>query len=327
MKASSISIALCTYNGGKHLREQLESIAVQTRQPTELIVCDDRSIDETVEVVELFGKSAPFPVRIFRNERRLGFCKNFEKAIGLSEGDQIALSDQDDIWFPKKLEKLSRVLDQNSYADYVVSDATLIDEEGRVLPSTRWRRASIEFLGNTSELFPIEISTLIRQNIVSGSAMMIRSSLKPTVLPISELWCHDYWIAMLVALLGRRGLGIKESLMKYRLHGSQAIGLPPTWKNTLSVLKSTPKDLWAREAEMFRALRETIRNRPDLSCACTEDHARLLDQKIAHLINRDSIHSCGRPKRVNVVLKDVLKGRYKAFSYSWKSALRDLLFS
>src|SRR5882762_9087557 len=98
-----ISIAMCTYNGARYLREQLDSIAAQTRPPSELIVCDDNSLDETREIVAGFAASAPFPVRLGVNEQNLGSIRNFERAIKLCEGDLIALSDQDDVWLPEKL--------------------------------------------------------------------------------------------------------------------------------------------------------------------------------------------------------------------------------
>ncbi len=100
-----ISVALCTYNGERFLPQQLASMAKQTRLPDELVVCDDRSTDRTMALVREFAASSPYPVRIFENEHNLGFAANFERAIRLCEGDLIALSDQDDIWYPIRLER------------------------------------------------------------------------------------------------------------------------------------------------------------------------------------------------------------------------------
>ena len=79
----SISVALCTYNGSAFLDAQLESIARQRLAPDELVVCDDGSTDATLAILEGFSEVAPFAVRIHTNERRLGYVKNFEKAISL----------------------------------------------------------------------------------------------------------------------------------------------------------------------------------------------------------------------------------------------------
>src|SRR6266704_3029265 len=110
MSKFQISIALCTYNGARFLPEQLESIAAQTRLPDEMVVCDDRSADETTDIIRTFAKNALFPVRLEINEQKLGSTKNFEKAIRLCHGEIIAPADQDDVWNPQKLSKLWRAL-------------------------------------------------------------------------------------------------------------------------------------------------------------------------------------------------------------------------
>src|ERR687894_3003245 len=99
------SVAMCTYNGARFVAEQLASVAAQTRPPDELVVCDDGSTDETCRLVEEFAARAPFPVRLFVNERNLGSTRNFGRAVALCEGDLVALSDQDDVWHPEKLER------------------------------------------------------------------------------------------------------------------------------------------------------------------------------------------------------------------------------
>src|SRR5882757_11091931 len=101
----TISIAMATYNGGKYIRQQLDSFAAQTMLPSELIVTDDGSSDNTLEIIAEFVATAPFPVRVERNEKNLGYRANFMKAASLCKGDLISFSDQDDIWLPQKLEK------------------------------------------------------------------------------------------------------------------------------------------------------------------------------------------------------------------------------
>ena len=93
---------MATYNGGKYLREQLDSILTQTITDWELVVCDDCSKDSTVEILTSYQEQDD-RIKIFVNEKNLGFKKNFEKAIGLCSGDYIALADQDDIWHENHL--------------------------------------------------------------------------------------------------------------------------------------------------------------------------------------------------------------------------------
>ena len=98
-----VSIVMATYNGAEYLGEQLESFVNQKRSPEELVVCDDSSTDKTYKILEEFKRSAPFDVVLVKNEHRLGFTKNFEKALANCSGDIIFFSDQDDKWFPSKV--------------------------------------------------------------------------------------------------------------------------------------------------------------------------------------------------------------------------------
>ncbi|MGI4744834.1 MAG: glycosyltransferase, partial [Janthinobacterium lividum] len=90
MTAPSISIAMATYNGARYLRQQLDSLARQTYLPAELVVTDDMSTDGTEAVVMEFAATAPFPVRFFRNEQRLGYRHNFTRAVSYCTSDLIA---------------------------------------------------------------------------------------------------------------------------------------------------------------------------------------------------------------------------------------------
>ena len=119
----SISIALCTYNGERFLRKQLDSYIQQTRLPDELVICDDGSKDRTLEILEEFAAKAPFSVRIYQNVQNLGWSKNFEKAINLCTGDLIALSDQDDEWLSHKLAKIEGFFVRGANTGYVLHNS------------------------------------------------------------------------------------------------------------------------------------------------------------------------------------------------------------
>src|SRR5262249_15697678 len=101
--ATSVSIAMATYNGERYTRGQRESFAAQTHAPAELVVTDDTSTDNTVAIVEAFAKTVTFPVRLYRNEMRLGYRANFMHAASLCRSELIAFCDQDDYWYPKKI--------------------------------------------------------------------------------------------------------------------------------------------------------------------------------------------------------------------------------
>ena len=104
----SLSVVMCTYNGAsRHLAEQLDSIFSQTLLPAELIVQDDGSTDNTMDLLHSYAAKTPegMEMRIFRNEKQMGINANFFSAMRRAKGDLIAVSDQDDIWMPTKLEE------------------------------------------------------------------------------------------------------------------------------------------------------------------------------------------------------------------------------
>jgi len=123
-----ISIAMATYNGEKHLREQLASIASQTYLPLELVVCDDGSTDETLSILHEFSTVAPFECRIFRNEKTLGFAENFLRSASHCKGNWIAFCDQDDVWLPTKLEDAYKEIINNSGLYLVLQNAYICDD-------------------------------------------------------------------------------------------------------------------------------------------------------------------------------------------------------
>ena len=137
--SASFSVAMCTYNGARRLREQLRSIAAQSLLPAELVVADDGSTDSTCDIVADFANHAPFPVRFVRNSLNLGSTKNFEQVIELCSQEFIALSDQDDIWRSDKLARLAEVFASKPEIAGVFSDGRLIDDESKPIGRTLWQ--------------------------------------------------------------------------------------------------------------------------------------------------------------------------------------------
>ena len=127
-----ISVALCTYNGALFINQQLESIVNQTHPVDEIVVCDDRSTDDTVKIIESFASQHPsIIVRLIINDNVLGVRMNFEKALNTCNGDIKFLSDQDDIWFPNKVETIVEYFQTNTDKSVVFSNANLINSESK----------------------------------------------------------------------------------------------------------------------------------------------------------------------------------------------------
>lgn len=99
----TISVVMCTYNGARYLRKQLDTITNQTLPPSEIIVQDDGSSDETLDILHEYADRYPY-IRVYKNEAGRGINNNFFSAMRRATGDLIAISDQDDLWLPDKLE-------------------------------------------------------------------------------------------------------------------------------------------------------------------------------------------------------------------------------
>jgi glycosyltransferase involved in cell wall biosynthesis len=222
-----ISIALCTYNGEKYLKEQLESFLRQKLLPHEIVVCDDLSTDSTVKILEDFSQTAPFSVRIYQNDRNIGLTKNFSKAASLCTGEYIAFSDQDDIWLPDRLDACCHKMKEaelkygKDIPLLVYSDLSIIDSEGRAIGPSFMRHQ------NMWHSDPDPLGRLLAQNTVSGSTALCNKALMQDCLPFPEVITnHDGWLSLIAASCGKI-LFIPEALVLYRKHDSNVVGATP----------------------------------------------------------------------------------------------------
>lgn len=114
--SNHVSVVMCTYNGAsRHLAEQLDSILSQTILPMEIVVQDDGSTDNTLDVLHAYEQRMPEGValRIYSNPQQLGINANFFSAMRKAKGELIAVSDQDDIWLPTKIEDQQAAIGNN----------------------------------------------------------------------------------------------------------------------------------------------------------------------------------------------------------------------
>ena len=209
------SIALCTYNGERFLREQLDSYARQTRLPDEVVVCDDGSKDRTLEILEEWAGTVPFPVRIVRNEQNLGYAQNFGKAVSLCTGNVIFLSDQDDIWEPEKIAAMVREFENDPALGVLTSDGSIIDAEGKIQTGSEsdlangWRYDEAMAFGVDQ---PVDEVVCTR-----GCATAIRREVREVFLPIPEGWAHDVWLTAIAPWFWKTRF-LPGKLFRYRLY-------------------------------------------------------------------------------------------------------------
>lgn len=225
-----IAVALCTYNGEKYLKKQLDSILHQEQfHVDEIVVCDDQSTDGTLAILSEYDLKFPEIFKICVNETNLGSTFNFEKAIAICTGDFIFLSDQDDIWKSNKISKTIAFFEENPTAQGVFSNADLIDENDQEQSQlTLWD--SIYFLEKKFTK-PVDLFELISKNgnVVTGATLCLRKEVKSFIFPFNTTNLHDEWIASILAL--RKTLVyIPENLISYRIHQNQQVGVQKTSK-------------------------------------------------------------------------------------------------
>lgn len=221
-----ISVALCTYNGEKFLQEQLNSILKQTVNVNEIIVCDDLSTDKTKEILDSYAKYYPNLFKIYHNEKNLRSNKNFEKAITLTTGDYIFLSDQDDIWKENKVEESLKIFNNNN-ALGVFSDANLIDEHSNLINKDVTLWDSVYFKPETVKKHSLFEQLILKGNFVTGATLCFKKEALKTILPFKtqdKIFLHDEWITYCLSKNNSLFFS-KKTLLSYRLHSNQQIGV------------------------------------------------------------------------------------------------------
>jgi glycosyltransferase involved in cell wall biosynthesis len=312
-----ISVAMTTYNGARYLRDQLDSIFAQTRVPDELIVCDDRSTDATPELLREYSARAPFPMRLVFNEQRLGSTKNFEQAIRLCTGDIIALSDQDDVWYPHKLATIERRFEADPDVGVGLSNADLIDDDGAQLRGDLWSRGLLKRKRHQALSGLRRYDLLLGLPVTTGATMAFRSRFKALALPIPTecpTFIHDRWIAVLIAAVARIAI-IDEKLLAYRLHRRQQLGIGAPLP--LKVL--VPHRCWS-DVIALAALDERLKDNPS-----TNPHFRSsLAERQRHVVARTKL--ARNPfRRLAQVASELRSGRYTLYPHGLAVALQDLL--
>ena len=214
----SISVAMATYNGGKYLVEQLDSILSQTLLPAEIIVCDDQSTDNTSAILEIYQSKGL--LKYYKNEKRLGFIENFKKAVSLCNPENyISLSDQDDIWLPSKLSLAAsslKKIEEDDFPAIVYSDLILVDQDKNLInPSFRAE------LGQGGYTYCLE--TLFFGCFVNGCTMLMNPIMRSYfhTIPNEGALNHDTWISMIAYTFGKADI-LSEPQVYYRSHANNA---------------------------------------------------------------------------------------------------------
>ncbi|MDM0011096.1 glycosyltransferase family 2 protein [Variovorax sp. J22P168] len=325
-----ISVALCTHNGARYIAEQVRSICLQTLPPTEIVLSDDASTDDGVQVakatLEACMQEKPglhIAFRSFRNDPALRVTKNFEQAVRACTGELIALSDQDDVWHPERLARMHAEFARRPDLLLLHTDARLVD-------------GSLKPLGNTLfhalEVQPFELDWLhggrafdvfLRRNLVTGATTLFRRSLLEQALDFPREWLHDEWLGIVASAVGRVD-ALEDPLIDYRQHESNQIGarrdsfLGKVGKALAS--RGTTHHERARKAELL------LERLLSLGDQVSPDTIHKLRDKIEHQRFRAALPA-SRVARCLPVLREAMTGRYDKFGRGVRGVVRDLFES
>lgn len=195
-----ISVCIATYNGEKYIREQLDSILKQLGADDEVIVSDDGSKDNTINIIESYNDKR---ITILHNTGKHGFTHNFENAIKHVKGDIIFLSDQDDVWPEDKVQEFLKVIKPGFL---VISDAWVCSGElEKRYPISQMRSFKYTYWEN------------LYKGMFLGSAMAFTKESLDYFLPIPNVLGHDMWFALLSALK-QKLIYLDKPLLLYRRH-------------------------------------------------------------------------------------------------------------
>lgn len=317
-----LSVAMCTYNGAEYLYPQFKSILSQTHPPDEIVIFDDCSTDGTRELLSEYAEEYPELISLYLNDKNVGPDQNFERAIRTCSGDVIAVSDQDDIWKEKKLER--------QLEEFRRQDASLIFHNSTVASesldpvSTLWNSLSHRYKPKNEDP-DNQFRCLLRRNFVQGASMLFDSSLRKYCLPIPDSWFYDYWIATVAAYRG--GIhGIDKTMLTYRQHENQVIGASadPILRQIKQSL-DVGSERYRKNSNQWATLYNTIEQADDSEMVVEkEDALRAVESRIQYEESRRIIYSSKSVTATKHLMGNVRRGDYQKYGNGWKGALKDL---
>ncbi|MBG6109857.1 glycosyltransferase involved in cell wall biosynthesis [Flavobacterium sp. CG_9.10] len=211
-----ISVCMATFNGEKFIKEQVQSIIKQLSATDEIIISDDGSTDETINIVSAFLDPR---IRLVQNDssqfkpnkqsRSYQVTRNFENALSYATGDYIFLSDQDDVWEEDKVEGCLLLL-KDKKINLIVHDANVVDESDKVIARSYFEKVNSQkgFFRN------------IVKNSYLGCCMVFDRSILLKSLPFpKDLIAHDMWIGLIAEKNGKVAF-VDNKFIRYKRHSA-----------------------------------------------------------------------------------------------------------
>ncbi len=220
-EAPVLTILMATYNGAEYLERQLESILGQSYPSWELIIRDDQSGDDTLQIINSYLEKDSRIKLINYGSAHGSACRNFSALFDwayANDKSYLLFADQDDIWLPHKLERslAAMIKHENAYpADFPLlcySNLSFIDAHDQQIEAR---------LPLPKEL---KLEVLINENYAWGCTLILNQAAVQKIKHIpTDAVNHDYYVALVVSAFGKNLL-IDEDLILYRQHEKNVSG-------------------------------------------------------------------------------------------------------
>lgn len=253
------AILLATYNGAEYLEIQIESLLAQTRGDFTIYIHDDGSIDKTPQLLLDYSRRYPGRISLLKG-KPLGSAKvNFLWMLSQVEADFYFFCDQDDVWFPEKVEKSLAKIEENTVVPQAVfTDMLVVDDALQPLADS-----FIRYIGRSP--YNTAYTQILIDNPAAGCTLCINKPLRDIVveslglIDLNNIPMHDALILELAAIKGILDV-IDEPLVYYRQTGHNQMGAvteslsDKLSRNTIDAAASTflgKKRVFVNEARAF----------------------------------------------------------------------------
>lgn len=224
MQSKSVQIVLATYNGARYLPAQLDSIFAQQAYFSEILISDDGSKDNTLEVIEQYTNRYPGKIKVVpKKAGQKGAASNFSNLLEWSTADYVLLCDQDDVWDEDKINSMTariRALEAQYSAEkplLVHSDLRVVDDQLRQISGSLFDYQNLDKHSSS-------LTDCLCQNSVTGCTVIVNRALIRMALPVApQAVMHDWWLALVAAAFGRIEF-VDKPYISYRQHASNTLG-------------------------------------------------------------------------------------------------------
>ncbi|WP_270463771.1 glycosyltransferase [Faecalibacillus intestinalis] len=223
-----VSLVMAVYNGEKYLIEQLDSIRKQTYPIDEVLLLDDVSTDNSYELIHQYIDGYKLiNWKLIKNEKNLGYRKNFKKGLEMVTGDIIFLCDQDDRWHLNKVETMVEYMKDEAILS-LASSFNFMNQEGKCFEVNKIKGRSnnnLLFKEVTELLTEIDLNNLLEMNFSQGCTMAIKEEVKDNYLKVTQGKLPHDWELNIISSIKNGCYYLDKPLIDYRIHNNNTIGM------------------------------------------------------------------------------------------------------